>query len=248
MDNGRVHFFYGNGGDGIDRVPVQRRANDTAPIALLGRSDHASSFLLRMRGRTPAGRGQVQLEWEVKPLGTPFDGTDLGVGPLTDTGTPGNSGSFVLLYAQPGLAVDTPCHWRMRLKSRSPYFPQSPWLAHPGNNRTETDLRTGGSPAGLLTEGVAEEGRPRLTAVPNPFTARTEIRYELPADGPVEIAIYDPQGRRVTTLARGEQSAGRHAAVWDGRDKHGMRPAAGIYFVRMKAGGIETSRKLTLRD
>jgi hypothetical protein len=61
------------------------------------------------------------------------------------------------------------------------------------------------------------------------------LSYALPADGNVELAIYDVAGRRVATLVDGFASAGVHEVEWN--------PAAsGVYFARLVAGD-ETARQ-----
>jgi hypothetical protein len=147
-DEGTAHVYYGNDGDGLHRTAQQRRLDGTAPIDLFGKSDAAAGFGLRVRGRTAAGRGDVRLEWEVKPLGTPLDGTDLSeAASFVDTGTPISTGSSVLLTeAATGLASATRYHWRLRVHTRSPLFPRSIWLSLPYNERSETDLLSGGFP------------------------------------------------------------------------------------------------------
>ena len=42
------------------------------------------------------------------------------------------------------------------------------------------------------------------------------------------LSVYDLQGRLVTYLAQGQQSAGYHKAIWDG-----SQYASGLYFIRM---------------
>ncbi len=42
---GRTFVFYGNGGDGLDRIARQARTDDTAPISMLGTSDSETAFL-----------------------------------------------------------------------------------------------------------------------------------------------------------------------------------------------------------
>ncbi len=75
------------------------------------------------------------------------------------------------------------------------------------------------------TQGVPAT---RITGnAPNPFNPRTEIRWESAAAGPVRLEIFDVAGRRVRTLAHGVQSAGRHQAVWDGRDEDGRALGSG---------------------
>ena len=143
--SGSAFVYYGNGGDGLNRIPRQTRADGTAPIGLLGKSDSETSMRLRERGLTPAGRGEIRLEYEFKPLGTPFNGAGLASSAVLDTGTPGGSGSSVSFdEAVTGLSEGTFYHWRSRIVGSDPFFPRSPWMSLAGNNVTETKLRTAG--------------------------------------------------------------------------------------------------------
>jgi hypothetical protein len=140
---GRAYVYYGNGDGGLSLNPRQRSADDGAPVAHLGRSGSASSFHLALRGRTPFGRGKVKLEWEVKPLGTLFDGTGTRQSATwVDTGATGAD----LNELVSGLAFDTAYHWRVRLHyhpATTPFQQYSRWLTMPWNGWTEQDLRTG---------------------------------------------------------------------------------------------------------
>ena len=78
---GRTFLYFGNGGDGPDRIARQARVDNTAPIDVLGLSDTQTGVRLKALGRTPLGRGSVRLEIEVKPYGVAFDGTGLTIGP-----------------------------------------------------------------------------------------------------------------------------------------------------------------------
>jgi len=141
---GMASVFYGNGGDGLDRVPRQARTDGSAPIAILGTTDSVESFRLRLLGRTAAGRGRVRMEYEVKQWWAPFDGSAIVRTPLVDTGAPGARGSVLnsLDASVAGLPfIGQPYKWRVRLSSPDPFFPRSPWFSLPGNARTETDLR-----------------------------------------------------------------------------------------------------------
>ena len=70
-------------------------------------SDSETGFRLAQQGSTPAGRGEVRLQWPIAGL---------------------SEGRFY--------------HWRSRIVSTNPLFPHSPWTSLPGNNVTETKLRT----------------------------------------------------------------------------------------------------------
>jgi hypothetical protein len=77
---------------------------------------------------------------------------------------------------------------------------------------------------------------------PNPFNPRTTLRFDLPAAGRVRLEVYDVRGRLVGSLVDAELPAGRHEAVWDGRDSEGRAMASGTYAARLRAGGrIETA-------
>jgi hypothetical protein len=98
----------------------------------------------------------------------------------------------------------------------------------------------------IYVAGVAITGAPRpreeapaalelAPAAPNPFSAGTTLRFALPRGSYVELAIFDPLGRRVRQLVEGERPAGVHAVTWDGRAADGRRLDSGIYFVRLRA-------------
>ena len=76
---------------------------------------------------------------------------------------------------------------------------------------------------------------------PNPFNPVTTIKYGLPEDAYVKVAIYNVAGQRVATLVNGEQQAGYHQVSWDGK---GM--ASGIYFYKLKSGEVTAIRKMVL--
>ncbi len=66
---------------------------------------------------------------------------------------------------------------------------------------------------------------------PNPFSGRTTIRYDLPEEATVGIAVYDLLGRRVRSLDLGRKQAGEHEATLSARDL-----STGTYFLKLKAG------------
>ncbi|MFN0149446.1 MAG: M6 family metalloprotease domain-containing protein [bacterium] len=84
------------------------------------------------------------------------------------------------------------------------------------------------------------------SAAPNPFQSSTAIAFNLPRAGDLELEIFNAQGERVRTLARGHQPAGDHRFEWDGLDD-GRRPvASGIYFYGIVAPGVSETRKIVL--
>lgn len=83
-------------------------------------------------------------------------------------------------------------------------------------------------------------------AVPNPFNPTTSIGFELPAAGPVRLAVFDVAGRLVRTLVDGGRPAGADQVVWDGRDAAGRSVAAGTYFARLEAVGHSVTTRMSL--
>ena len=102
----------------------------------------------------------------------------------------------------------------------------------------------------LLTGAEAEaetpEGLRDLGNVPNPFNPRTDIRFDLPSAGPVELAVFTVAGRRIRTLVAGELSAGHHSITWDGRDENGEAVPSGIYLYRVVSESGRATNKMTL--
>jgi hypothetical protein len=204
----------------MDRNLRQSRPDGVTPVALHGKSGSENEFRLRARGVTPAGRGKIRLQWEVEPLGTPFDSAGLGLSTVRDTGTPGASGSAASINQSiAGLDEGTFYHWRARVTSVDPFFPRSPWRSLAGNNVTETKLRTSGcvdfdgdgwgdfgdpSCASLMADcddgDVSSWATPGTTANLR-FTSQTTLAWDPPASlGGV------PSGIRYDTLRSGAGS------------------------------------------
>jgi hypothetical protein len=68
---------------------------------------------------------------------------------------------------------------------------------------------------------------------PSPFRESTTLEYALANAGPVQLAIYGIDGRRVRTLVAGSSAPGLFRVPWDGRDDMGNAAAAGMYYARL---------------
>jgi len=73
-------------------------------------------------------------------------------------------------------------------------------------------------------------------AMPNPFRDDVTLAFSLAERGRVELGIYSVDGRRVRTLATGDQEPGYYRLVWDGRDDQGNAVSAGVFYARLVAG------------
>ena len=76
---------------------------------------------------------------------------------------------------------------------------------------------------------------------PNPFASKTTVRFALPADAPVHVAVYDALGMRVTILMEEPLPAGWHATTWDAGNR-----AGGVYLCVIRAGGAVATEKFVL--
>ena len=77
------------------------------------------------------------------------------------------------------------------------------------------------------------------SAYPNPVRDRTTFSYYINTAVQVNMELYDTGGRRIRTLINQQQNVGEHRVTIDLSD---LRP--GTYVYRMKAGPLDTAKKL----
>ena len=98
---------------------------------------------------------------------------------------------------------------------------------------------------------VAEEEESEIPASfslrqnhPNPFNSETVIRYSLPRESQVKIAIYNILGQKVKTLLDRRLTRGHRKVLWDGKNEKGRSVSSGIYFYRMKTEQFVRTKKM----
>jgi hypothetical protein len=111
-----------------------------------------------------------------------------------------------------------------------------------------------GAPAGCVDRaevggltGVAE--RPSFAGFdfrleqnyPNPFNASTVLRFSVPAASAGSLRIYDIHGNEAAVLHSGAWDAGEHRVEW-----RSGSAATGLYLVKLEAGGMSKTMKMTL--
>ncbi|MDT0631368.1 T9SS type A sorting domain-containing protein [Rubrivirga sp. S365] len=82
---------------------------------------------------------------------------------------------------------------------------------------------------------------PALAVGPNPVRGAGAVAFRLDAEADVRLAVYDVLGREVTVLAEGAYGAGSHRASFDA-----AAFPAGAYVVRLTAGGVAHTARLTV--
>ena len=131
-NEGRAYLYMGNGADGatpLSLAPQARQPGSTTPIAPGLSSTSETAFdVAVIKARGIGGAGNVKLQVEAKPLGTPFDSTGLATSAsYTNSGL----GGVELQEELSGLTGATGYHWRARvLSSPAEGRPQGwgPWL------------------------------------------------------------------------------------------------------------------------
>ena len=201
-------------------------------------------FGLSVRGRSPAGRATMRLEWRCDQVAY---GTQhlSGATAWVATASPGTT--MPLDAAVTGLGSGLPYAWQARTRTRNVLFPAAPWQSAGVLGRGVYALLTGPIPLAVGPDAAA--GLALAPPAPNPFTrGAVALSFTLPAAGPARLRVLDVAGREVRRLADGWLDAGPHLATWDGRDAAGMDAAPGVYFARLERGArAETRRLVRLR-
>ncbi len=245
QNEGKVFLYMGNGGQGPDRRPQQRKVRG-GPLDVLGASDNHSAFYLSALGRSAYGRNRVRLESQIAPTGTELGTVSIGRGSWWLAGAPdGQAGSRVdLSTAAASLGPSTAYHWRLRVASGSPYFPWTPWMAVARAPYTTKLMRTGALVTADVTSGTTEPER--VMAEPNPATSFARISFVSKTLGRVRCQVFGTDGRLIRTLADGVMDPGEHTIIWDSRDDAGALSSSGLFLIRIVHDGETECSKITL--
>jgi hypothetical protein len=80
-------------------------------------------------------------------------------------------------------------------------------------------------------------------AFPNPALSgvheRVSLRFAIPSQGPVRLALFDTLGREIRTIHEAIHDAGTHRISMD------ITPlSAGVYFYVLETAGVRLTKKL----
>ncbi len=76
---------------------------------------------------------------------------------------------------------------------------------------------------------------------PNPFNPSTMIKYSIPEDGNVKLAVYNMLGEEVASIVNTTQKAGRYEVNFNA-----SQLSSGVYVYRIEAANFTSSKKLML--
>jgi len=94
------------------------------------------------------------------------------------------------------------------------------------------------------SDAVAENNNTALFSLqnyPNPFINNTTIKYQLPHDGKVKLAIYDLAGKEIAILVNENQLAGSHQVNYDAG-----KLSPGTYVCKIQCGELNKTKQLTV--
>jgi hypothetical protein len=102
------------------------------------------------------------------------------------------------------------------------------------------------SPADVSAVSGEEAATPEFgLSLAGGAASSVRIRYSLPEAGPVQVRVFDVQGRLLATPVDGTREAGTHEFTWDKRGSNG-RLASGLYFVRLETARQKTTGRLVI--
>ncbi|UCG30045.1 MAG: T9SS type A sorting domain-containing protein [candidate division WOR-3 bacterium] len=87
-----------------------------------------------------------------------------------------------------------------------------------------------------------------LTVHPNPFSTKTDIRYQITGNGQnMQLQIYNAAGQLVKSFYVPSSVIGYQSSVkWDGTDQANRQLNGGVYFVRSMANDCNAAEKVLL--
>ena len=79
------------------------------------------------------------------------------------------------------------------------------------------------------------------SSYPNPFNPTTQISYQIPKDGLVNLVVYNTLGQVVAELVNEHQSSGKYSVQFNASNL-----PSGIYFYKIESGSFSKSMKMLL--
>lgn len=104
------------------------------------------------------------------------------------------------------------------------------------------NLQTPQDPVNVGLDEVKVNGEASINLYPNPAANSTTLNYNLEVASKVVMNIYDMNGRLISTLDKGTQSAGSHSQIID---LHSMDK--GVYMIQMLTKGSVKTVKLVVQ-
>lgn len=85
-----------------------------------------------------------------------------------------------------------------------------------------------------------------LRIAPNPCPVDAVVIYRIARPEHVRLGVCDVSGRERIRLVDGARPHGRNSVLWDGMDRHGIRVAQGVYWLRLETATGNAVRKVMI--
>jgi len=102
------------------------------------------------------------------------------------------------------------------------------------------------NPTGVVVDAPVSAGTRLGRVTPNPTPRGAAISYYLAGPDYVTVAVYNAEGKKITTMEKGPRGDGWHNVSWDGTDAFGETVSSGVYFFRLQAGSATFSKKFVV--
>ena len=107
--------------------------------------------------------------------------------------------------------------------------------------RNEIVLKQASLAVGIDEENPGDQSFGLKQNYPNPASSSTTIAFSIPEAGEARLAVYDLAGHKVLDLVNGQKGKGTHVIK---ADLSGL--TTGIYFLRLDAGRLSDTKKMTV--
>jgi hypothetical protein len=105
-----------------------------------------------------------------------------------------------------------------------------------------------GITSGMESSGVLPSEYLLAQNYPNPFNPITQISFDVPTAGNVNIDVYNLLGQKINTLVSGYKDVGHYSVTWNATDEVGQPVPSGVYFYRLTTNNhSETKRMMLLK-
>ena len=81
---------------------------------------------------------------------------------------------------------------------------------------------------------------------PNPFNPQTQIRFEMPYAGKIDLSIYNLLGVKIKTLYSGQKPSGVFTFKWDAKNDNNQLVSGGVYIYKLQSEKDVQMRKMIL--
>lgn len=119
-------------------------------------------------------------------------------------------------------------------------------LGYSGQTSPKCTREDGGSSAEKVSlNSLNKPNTPKeyklFNSFPNPFNPSTQITYQLPKDGFVNLVVYNSLGQNIAELVNEHQTIGKYSVLFNASNL-----PSGVYIYKLQAGGFSAVSKMIL--